>query len=77
MEKYELYGCLTIYGSCCIVGAIFVLFFLPETNGLSLDEVAPTTNVNNKLLTHDEGQRPLVSATEHIFSYHTFRDRNI
>lgn len=75
MEKFELYGCLIIYGSCCIVGAVFVLLFLQETNGLSIDEVAPFRKVNNKLLTHDEGQRPLMSVKQHIFSYHTFRDR--
>lgn len=39
LEQINLHGCLLIYGVGCIVGFVFVLWFLKETSGQSLDEV--------------------------------------
>lgn len=34
-----MHGCMYIFCGCTIAGALFVLFFLPETKGKSFDEI--------------------------------------
>lgn len=38
LEKLDLHGCMMIYGFGCVGATIFVLFFLKETSGQSLDD---------------------------------------
>lgn len=33
------HGCYWVFCGCCLVGGIFVLIFVPETKGKSLDEI--------------------------------------
>lgn len=40
LESLDLHGCLIIYGTGCIFGAIFVLMVLKETRGKPLDDVS-------------------------------------
>ncbi|XP_055304279.1 uncharacterized protein LOC129569467 [Sitodiplosis mosellana] len=35
----DLHGCMTIFGVSCVLGAIFIYFFVGETSGQSLDNV--------------------------------------
>lgn len=39
LEIIDLHGCFTIFGGGCIIGVLFVFFFLEETNGTSLYDV--------------------------------------
>lgn len=76
MEALELYGCMMIYGSGCIAGAIFVLFVLKETSGQSLDDVESDEKTDDILLTNSESQRPLNPSNQNAFRYHTFSNHN-
>lgn len=38
LDTQDVHGCLMLYGSGCVIGAIFVLFAMKETNGKSLDD---------------------------------------
>lgn len=37
LEMIHLYGCLTIFAVNCCLGTLFVIFFMKETKGRSLD----------------------------------------
>lgn len=38
-EIIGVYGCLTFMSGGCILGLIFVIFFMEETNGKDLDAI--------------------------------------
>lgn len=42
LESVDLHGCLSIFAAGCIIGFLFVLFIVEETNGQSLDDVGVT-----------------------------------
>lgn len=52
METLELYGCMMIYGSGCVMGAIFVLFLLKETSGLPM--IGSNDGIDNRLRCSDD-----------------------
>lgn len=39
IEAIDLYGCLLVFATLCLVGFVFVLIVLQETTGNSLDDV--------------------------------------
>lgn len=39
MEVIDLYGCMLIYGSLCVMAVIFVAIVLKDTTGQNLDDV--------------------------------------
>lgn len=39
LQRYDLHGCLMIYGFGSLASAIFILVVMRETNGQSLDDV--------------------------------------
>lgn len=50
MEAIDLYGCMMIYGTGCIIGAFFVLFVLEETSGQSLMDSTPFADDRSPLI---------------------------
>lgn len=48
LEIIQLYGCMVILGGCCALGIFFVIFYMDETKGKTLDllnkERVSTTN---------------------------------
>lgn len=38
LDTQDVHGCLSLYGCGCVIGAIFVLFAMKETNGKPLDD---------------------------------------
>lgn len=37
MEIIELYGCMVILGVSCFLGVVFIIIFMEETKGKTLD----------------------------------------
>lgn len=75
METLELYGCMMIYGSGCIVGALFVLFVLKETSGQSL--IGLNGGIDNRVRCSDD-RIPLLLVPDRkspISRYHTFNSK--
>lgn len=42
-EMIGMYGCLSLMSAACILGIIFVIFVMEETNGRSLDSIESAT----------------------------------
>lgn len=76
MEMLNLYGCMMIFGIGCSVGAIFVLCFLDETSGLSLDAIGMNDDIENNV-SNSLDQQPLIPLERTRIGYHTFdKQRN-
>lgn len=48
LEIIDLYGCLAIHGSLCIVATVFVALVLKETTGQNLDNVGQDVKAKAK-----------------------------
>lgn len=35
----HLYGCIYVFAACCLVTVVYLLVFVPETKGRSIDEI--------------------------------------
>lgn len=76
MEMLDLYGCMTIFGIGCTVGAIFVLYALEETSGVPLDEVLLISDENGHIAPNNLDQRSLTSTQHQRIGYQTFDNNN-
>lgn len=48
-EIIGLYGCMFVFAGSCFVGLFFIIFFVKETKGESLDRVKQETNSDQKV----------------------------
>lgn len=47
LETFDLHGTFVIYGMGCVLGTIFIILVLKDTNGASLDNVG--VDVDDKI----------------------------
>lgn len=54
LSTIALHGCATIFAVSCLFGAVFVIFFLQETNGMAMDDINDGTR-KQQIHTNDDG----------------------
>ncbi|KAK6640368.1 hypothetical protein RUM44_012061 [Polyplax serrata] len=57
-EAFGTATCFGLFGLCCILGAVFIYFYVPETKGKSLEQIL--TELGGKRQTKEEAPLPLV-----------------
>jgi hypothetical protein len=61
MIKNITYGTFFLFGTSVVIGVVVVLFFMPETKGLSLEEMDILFNVSGSALTQRKQANRIIS----------------